>query len=83
MEAPMKMWRKRGGGTVSMENINGSEDEEDGDEAKPEAGDAGVGVRGNEDRVGGVAMVIIDSHLRQIHLRRRSTLFCGGARSGN
>lgn len=38
MEAPKEKWRKRGGGILFAGSMNGSEDREDGSEAKPKKG---------------------------------------------
>lgn len=41
-EAPRGQWRERGRGVVLTENVDGSEDERNGDEAEAEGRDVGI-----------------------------------------
>lgn len=49
MEAQVERWGKREGGRVSTQDLNGSRNEEDGDEAELWNSDVGMRVYGDED----------------------------------
>lgn len=60
METPIEKWRKKGGGTGLTDDMDGSGDVEDGDEAKLGRKNAAVGVCADENWAGELVVVTAD-----------------------
>lgn len=83
MEAPVEMWREKGGAMVSIQNVNGSKNRGDGDDAEP-----GGAVSQSEYVEMETELPVwfgssSAAQLRQAQLEVRSTLSCRGATSRN
>lgn len=59
VKAPMETWRKRADRIVLTEDMKGSKDDEDGDDADPEKEDVEIGVSGDGHWIGGMVEFIV------------------------